>query len=179
MAKTKLKRMNRFELLELIYEMRKANLDLTQRCEQQEKQIEELKADTERQVEAVRAFYVQQLDDLRMQGSAKELQKRINLIEKQLAAFQRLTGLKTADVEALAAGEEEKPAEEASVPVFTAAPAAEADASAEESETQDQPAGQADASREEADAPREEMEASAPQEPLPSTSDINLWEDEV
>ena len=91
-AKTKLKRMDRFELLELIYNMRKVNLDLTERLEAAEKKIEELKTEADQRVEDVRAEYVQRLDDLRMQGAAKELQKRMNEIEEQLIAFQRVTG---------------------------------------------------------------------------------------
>ena len=92
MAKTKLKRMDRFELLELMYNMRKANLELTERLEAAEKKIEELKTEADQRVEAVRAEYVQRLDDLRMQGAAQELQKRMREIEEQLIAFQRVTG---------------------------------------------------------------------------------------
>ena len=92
MAKTKLKRMDRFELLELIYNMRKANLDLEEQLKAAEKKIEDLKAEADQRVEAVRAEYVQRLDDLRMQGSAKELQKRMREIEEQLIAFQSITG---------------------------------------------------------------------------------------
>ena len=95
MAKTKLKHMDRFELLELIYYMRKANLDLAERLEAAEKKIEELKTEADQRVEAVRAEYSQRLDDLRMQGSAKELQKRMSEIEEQLIAFQRRTGKDT------------------------------------------------------------------------------------
>ncbi len=91
-AKTKLKRMDRFELLELIYNMRKANLDLTERLEAAEKKIEELKAEADQRVETVRAEYVQRLDELRMQGAAKEMQKRLREIEAQMMAFQRIMG---------------------------------------------------------------------------------------
>ena len=42
MAKTKLKRMDRFELLELLYNMRKANVDLTERLEAAEQKIQAL-----------------------------------------------------------------------------------------------------------------------------------------
>ncbi len=92
MANTKLKRMDRCELLELIYNMRKANLELTERLEAAEKKIEDMKKEADQRVEAVRAEYVQRLDDLRMQGAAKELQKRMSEIEEQLIAFQRVTG---------------------------------------------------------------------------------------
>ena len=91
-AKTKLKRMDRFELLELIYNMRKANLDLTERLEAAEREIEALKAEADQRVEAVRAEYVQRIDELRMQGSAKEMQKRLREIEEQMLAFQRAMG---------------------------------------------------------------------------------------
>ena len=99
----KLKRMDRFELLELIYDMRKANLELTQRCEDAEKRIEELKAEADQRVEQVRAEYVQRIDELRMQGSAKELQKRMSMIEEQLLSFQRMTGRQSAEESALPA----------------------------------------------------------------------------
>lgn len=92
MAKTKLKRMDRFELLELLYNMRKANLDLTERLEAAEKKIEELKKEADQRVLDVRSEYVQRLDDLRMQGSARDLQKRMNEIEEQLIMFQQLSG---------------------------------------------------------------------------------------
>ena len=91
-AKTKLKRMDRFELLELLYNMRKANLELTERLEAAEKTIEELKKEADQRAEAVRAEYVQRIDELRMQGAASELQKRMKEIEEQLTAFQRITG---------------------------------------------------------------------------------------
>ena len=84
--------MDRFELLELIYDMRKANLELTERLEAAEKKIEELKTEADQRVADVRSEYTQLLDDLRMQGAAKELQKRMNEIEEQLIMFQRITG---------------------------------------------------------------------------------------
>ena len=92
MANTKLKRMDRFELLEMIYNMRKANLDLTERLEAAEKKIEDIKQEADKRVDAVRAEYTLRIDDLRMQGAAKDLQKRMNEIEEQLIAFQRITG---------------------------------------------------------------------------------------
>ena len=108
MAKTKLKRMDRFELLELIYNMRKANLDLTERLEAAEKRIEELKAEADQRVEAVRAEYVQRIDELRMQGAAKEMQKRLREIEAQMMAFQRIMGKDEAGASQETDGSEEK-----------------------------------------------------------------------
>lgn len=84
--------MDRFELLELIYNMRKVNLDLTERLEAAEKRIEELKKEADQRVLDVRSEYVQRLDDLRMQGAAKDLQKRMKEIEEQLIMFQQITG---------------------------------------------------------------------------------------
>ena len=43
MPKNMLKSYGRFELLELIYAMRKENLDLKERCEAAEKQVVEIK----------------------------------------------------------------------------------------------------------------------------------------
>ena len=83
--------MDRFELLELIYNMRKANLDLTARLEAAEKKIVEVKEEADRRVEEVRAEYVQRIDDLRINGAARDLQKRMNEIEEQLIRFQRLS----------------------------------------------------------------------------------------
>ncbi len=84
--------MDRFELLELIYNMRKANQELTERLEAAEKKIEDMEKEAEQRVEAVRAEYTQRLDDLRMQGAAKDLQKRLSEIEEQLFAVQRMAG---------------------------------------------------------------------------------------
>ena len=44
MPKNMLKSYGRFELLELIYTMRKENLELKERCEAAEKQVVEIKA---------------------------------------------------------------------------------------------------------------------------------------
>ena len=96
--------MDRFELLELIYDMRKANLDLTERLEAAEQKIEELKREADQRILAVRAEYAQRLDDLRIQGATKELQKRMNEIEEQLIMFQQITGKG-----APSAGQEETP----------------------------------------------------------------------
>ena len=56
-AKTKLKRMDRFELLELLYNMRKANVDLTERLEAAEQKIQALEKEADARAEAVRAEY--------------------------------------------------------------------------------------------------------------------------
>ena len=48
MPKNMLKSYGRFELLELIYAMRKENLDLKERCEAAEKQVVEIKMQTMR-----------------------------------------------------------------------------------------------------------------------------------
>lgn len=108
MAKTKLKRMDRFELLELLYNMRKANLELTERLEAAEKKIQELEKEADERTEAVRAEYVQRIDELRMQGAAQELQKRMKEIEEQLTAFQRITGMETASGNQKDTGRKEK-----------------------------------------------------------------------
>ena len=54
MAKNMLKSYGRFELLELIYNMRKENLELRERCEKAEKQAEDTKAAAEKQLETAR-----------------------------------------------------------------------------------------------------------------------------
>ena len=48
MAKNMLKNYGRFELLELIYNMRKENLELKERCEAAEKEAKEIRAESER-----------------------------------------------------------------------------------------------------------------------------------
>ncbi len=145
--------MDRFELLELIYNMRKVNLDLTERLEAAEKKIEELKKEADQRVLDVRSEYVQRLDDLRMQGAAKELQKRMSEIEEQLIMFQQITGkgIPSANQETPEARGEEKasvftppvqeafPAPEASRTAF----AAETTTSLQESEDRPGPAGSA------------------------------------
>ena len=108
MAKTKLKRMDRFELLELLYNMRKANLELTERLEAAEQKIQALEKEADERAEAVRAEYVQRIDELRMQGAASELQKRMKEIEEQLIAFQRITGRETASGNQEDTGRKEK-----------------------------------------------------------------------
>ena len=54
MAKNMLKSYGRFELLELIYNMRNENLELRERCEKAEKQAEETKIAAEKQLETAR-----------------------------------------------------------------------------------------------------------------------------
>ena len=51
MAKNMLKSYGRFELLELIYNMRKENLELKARCEAAERQVIELRLETEKKLE--------------------------------------------------------------------------------------------------------------------------------
>ena len=89
MAKEKLKRMGRFELLELIYQLKKSNEELTLRCRDAEKQLETLNRESSQREDKVRREYEQRIDELRMQGSAKDLQKRMKLIEQQLLSFQQ------------------------------------------------------------------------------------------
>ena len=54
MPKNMLKNFSRFDLLELIYNMRKENLDLKERCDSAEKQVQEIKAETEKQLDNAR-----------------------------------------------------------------------------------------------------------------------------
>ncbi len=82
MAKNKLKSYGRFELLELIYNMRRENAELTQRCHEMQKRMEELRTEYEHHIE-----------ELRMQGAAKDLQVRMKKIEEQVQLLQRLTSL--------------------------------------------------------------------------------------
>ena len=93
MAKNMLKSYGRFELLELIYNMRKENLELRVRCEEAEKQVAEIRMQTDRQLELARRDYENRIEELRMQGAAKDLQIRMKKIEEQLRAIQRLTSV--------------------------------------------------------------------------------------
>lgn len=93
MAKNMLKSYGRFELLELIYNMRKENLELRARCEEAEKQVAEIRMQTDRQLELARRDYENRIEELRMQGAAKDLQIRMKKIEEQLRAIQRLTSV--------------------------------------------------------------------------------------
>lgn len=125
MAKNMLKSYGRFELLELIYTMRKENLELKARCEAAEKQVLDIKLQTEKQLDNARRDYENRIEELRMQGAAKDLQIRMKKIEEQLRMIQRLTSVDVdlkdmpteAEIEQLAEKEakerEEKTAEEA------------------------------------------------------------------
>ena len=93
MPKNMLKSYGRFELLELIYAMRKENLDLKERCEAAEKQVVEIKMQTEKQLDNARRDYENRIEELRMQGAAKDLQIRMKKIEEQLRMIQRLTSV--------------------------------------------------------------------------------------
>ena len=93
MPKNMLKSYGRFELLELIYTMRKENLELKERCEAAEKQVVEIKMQTEKQLDNARRDYENRIEELRMQGAAKDLQIRMKKIEEQLRMIQRLTSV--------------------------------------------------------------------------------------
>ena len=93
MPKNMLKSYGRFELLELIYTMRKENLELKERCEAAEKQVVEIKMQTEKQLDNARRDYENRIEELRMQGAAKDLQIRMKKIEEQLRMIQRLTSI--------------------------------------------------------------------------------------
>ena len=93
MAKNMLKSYGRFELLELIYNMRKENLELKERCDTAEKQVIEIKMQTEKQLDNARRDYENRIEELRMQGAAKDLQIRMKKIEEQLRLLQRLTSV--------------------------------------------------------------------------------------
>ena len=91
MPRNMLKNYGRFELLELIYNMRKENLELKQRCEAAEQRVKEIREETDKQLERARTDYEQRIEELRMQGAAKDLQIRMKKIEEQLVLLQRLT----------------------------------------------------------------------------------------
>lgn len=91
MPKNMLKNYGRFELLELIYNMRKENLELRQRCEAAEQKVKEIREETDKQLDRARTDYEQRIEELRMQGAAKDLQIRMKKIEEQLVLLQRLT----------------------------------------------------------------------------------------
>lgn len=93
MAKNMLKSYGRFELLELIYSMRKENLELKERCDAAEKEVVEVRRQTEKQLDNARRDYENRIEELRMQGAAKDLQIRMKKIEEQLRMIQRLTSL--------------------------------------------------------------------------------------
>ena len=93
MAKNMLKRYGRFELLELIYNMRKDNLELKERCEKAEQEAADIRAESERKLEAARRDFESRIEELRMQGAAKDLQIRMKKIEEQLRVMQKLTSI--------------------------------------------------------------------------------------
>ena len=93
MAKNMLKSYGRFELLELIYNMRKENLELREHCEAAERQVVEVRMQTEKQLDNARRDYENRIEELRMQGAAKDLQIRMKKIEEQLRLMQRLTSV--------------------------------------------------------------------------------------
>ena len=91
MAKNMLKSLGRFELLELIYTMRKENLELKERCEAAERKVAEIREQTDKQLDYARRDYENWIEELRMQGAAKDLQIRMKKIEEQLRLLQKLT----------------------------------------------------------------------------------------
>lgn len=91
MAKNMLKNYGRFELLELIYNMRKENLELKERCDAAERQVVAIRMQTEKQLDNARRDYENRIEELRMQGAAKDLQIRMKKIEEQLRLLQKLT----------------------------------------------------------------------------------------
>ena len=93
MPKNMLKNYGRFELLELIYNMRKENLELKERCANAEQQVVEIRNQTEKQLDNARRDYENRIEELRMQGAAKDLQIRMKKIEEQLRLMQRLTSI--------------------------------------------------------------------------------------
>ena len=93
MGKNMLKNYGRFELLELIYNMRKENLELRERCEAAERQVVEIRMQTEKQLDYARRDYENRIEELRMQGAAKDLQIRMKKIEEQLRLLQKLTSV--------------------------------------------------------------------------------------
>ena len=93
MPKNMLKNLGRFELLELIYNMRKENLELKERCETAERKAAEAREDADRQIERARKDYENRIEELRMQGAAKDLQIRMKKIEEQLRLLQKLTSV--------------------------------------------------------------------------------------
>ena len=93
MAKNMLKNYGRFELLELIYNMRKENLELKERCAEAEKQVVEIKLQTEKQLDYARRDFENRIEELRMQGAAKDLQIHMKKIEEQLRLLQKLTSV--------------------------------------------------------------------------------------
>ena len=73
--------------------MRKEIAELTDRCEKAEKAAAEARADADRQIELARRDYENRIEELRMQGAAKDLQIRMKKIEEQLRLLQKLTSV--------------------------------------------------------------------------------------
>ena len=82
MAKNRLKNFTRFDLLELIYNLRKENQVLYDRNVELVQRVEEIRAEYERHI-----------DEMRMQGAAKDLQVRMKKIEEQVQLLQQLTSM--------------------------------------------------------------------------------------
>ena len=118
MPKNMLKNLGRFELLELIYNMRKENLELKERCEAAERKVIEIREQTDKQLDYARRDYENRIEELRMQGAAKDLQIRMKKIEEQLRLLQKLTMVDidlldlSAEEETGQAGEQEAPVQE-------------------------------------------------------------------
>lgn len=91
--------MGRFELLQLIYRLKKSNEELTLRLRDTEKQLDTLKRDSAQREEKLSREFDQRLDEIRMQGAAKDLQARMKKIEQQLLAFQLLAEKEGAETE--------------------------------------------------------------------------------
>ena len=89
MATDKLKRMGRFELLQLIYQLKKGNEELTLRCREAERKFDALKKESAEREERLCRDYERRIDEFRMQGSAKDLQRRVKKIEEQIQAIQQ------------------------------------------------------------------------------------------
>ena len=124
MAKNMLKSLGRFELLELIYTMRKENLELKERCEAAERKVVEIREQTDKQLDYARRDYENRIEELRMQGAAKDLQIRMKKIEEQLRLLQKLTMVDIdlpempteEEIEQAAKQEETEPEEETDIP---------------------------------------------------------------
>ena len=104
--------MGRFELLQLMYQRKKSNEELTLRCRELEKQLDTLKRDTSQREDKLRRDYEQRIDEIRMQGSAKDLQQRMKKIE-QLLSMQQIPDQQPVGADLL---KEDVPAPEASAP---------------------------------------------------------------
>ena len=95
MAKNRLKNFTRFDLLELIYNLRKENQVLYDRNVELVQRVEEIRAEYERHI-----------DEMRMQGAAKDLQVRMKKIEEQVQLLQQLTSMEYDDMPEVSVPEE-------------------------------------------------------------------------